>query len=128
LADLLKSQGKVVVFISGGLKTTEDQKSKAIVEKLSSNGVVFTAVDKVVNSYLCPALKDAESPCIYVGGEQLQQSYDDLIALEHELFSAVFPADQVKESLNQKLKKLINKFPVMLFMKGTRDEAKCGFS
>ncbi len=33
-----------------------------------------------------------------------------------------------KESLNERLSKLINVSPVVLFMKGTPDEPKCGFS
>ncbi|EUB60970.1 Glutaredoxin 3 [Echinococcus granulosus] len=33
-----------------------------------------------------------------------------------------------QESLNARLKALINKAPIMLFMKGTPEEARCGFS
>ncbi|VDK38363.1 unnamed protein product [Taenia asiatica] len=34
----------------------------------------------------------------------------------------------VQENLNVRLKALINKAPIMLFMKGTPEEARCGFS
>ncbi|VDM16392.1 unnamed protein product [Hydatigera taeniaeformis] len=34
----------------------------------------------------------------------------------------------VQESLNARLKALINRAPIMLFMKGTPEEARCGFS
>ncbi|KAL5109078.1 Glutaredoxin-3 [Taenia crassiceps] len=34
----------------------------------------------------------------------------------------------VQENLNARLKALVNKAPIMLFMKGTPEEARCGFS
>ncbi|XP_062859718.1 glutaredoxin 3 [Trichomycterus rosablanca] len=38
------------------------------------------------------------------------------------------PGDAPKEDLNERLKKLINAAPCMLFMKGSPQEARCGFS
>ena len=48
----------------------------------------------------------------------------------NNLVSATVPAStqDSSEDLNSRLKKLIHMAPVMLFMKGTPDEPKCGFS
>lgn len=39
-----------------------------------------------------------------------------------------FPADSVVETLEQRLKKLINQSKVMVFMKGSPKAPQCGFS
>ena len=39
-----------------------------------------------------------------------------------------FPADSVVETLEQRLKKLVNQSKVMLFMKGSPKAPQCGFS
>ncbi|XP_067133719.1 glutaredoxin-3 [Centruroides vittatus] len=40
----------------------------------------------------------------------------------------IIPSPQSKEDLNEQLKKLVNAAPCMLFMKGSPEEPRCGFS
>ena len=40
----------------------------------------------------------------------------------------MLPKNEQAESLNDRLKKLVNKSKIMLFMKGNPNEPKCGFS
>jgi glutaredoxin-related protein len=64
-------------------------------------------------------------PQLYANGELLGglDIVKEMVA-SGELKSALPAA----ESLNDRLKKLVNKEPVMLFMKGSPDGPRCGFS
>lgn len=43
-------------------------------------------------------------------------------------FKALIPAETQKETLNDRLEKLINRSKIMLFMKGNPSQPQCGFS
>jgi glutaredoxin-related protein len=70
-------------------------------------------------------------PQIYIKGELIGglDILKELIA--NGEFQSMLPANetsQEKASLEDRLKALINRQPVMLFMKGSPDAPKCGFS
>lgn len=55
------------------------------------------------------------------GEKIMDQSFNEELA-------ALIPAGFIKESLEQRLKKLINREKIMLFMKGEPAAPQCGFS
>lgn len=52
----------------------------------------------------------------------------DIAALTTKCKSFAGAAEDSKKSLNERLKELINKSKIMIFMKGDRDAPRCGFS
>lgn len=64
----------------------------------------------------------ANAPALTAKIEALSQSATTTIAAPPK------PAALSQDELNAKLKKLVNAAPIMLFMKGTPAEPKCGFS
>ncbi len=92
---------------------------------LKTNGVKFLALDLTHRKDLKEAL-NLQPQTVFVKGNILGdlahlKSLGDTL-LQH------FPADSVVETLEQRLKKLVNQSKIMLFMKGSPKAPQCGFS
>lgn len=99
-------------------------------------GVVYAEIDLKVRPIFGELLKQDES-CEFDFTEATQVLIQGKSALSAEVvnkmavdgtLTEMIPAGCIRESLDAKLKKLINQKPVMLFMKGVPEAPECGFS
>ncbi|NWI41745.1 GLRX3 protein, partial [Picathartes gymnocephalus] len=100
--------------------------SKQMVEILSKHKVAFSSFDVFSDEEVRQGLKSFSKwptyPQLYVAGELLGGL--DIVKLDK-----ICPKVQkCEDGGGELLKSLINKAPVMLFMKGSKQMAKCGFS
>ncbi|NXQ74464.1 GLRX3 protein, partial [Quiscalus mexicanus] len=103
--------------------------SRQMVEILQKHGVAFSSFDIFSDEEVRQGLKAFSNwptyPQLYVKGE-LIGGLDIVKELEASgELDTICPKGQ---KLEDRLKSLINKAPVMLFMKGNKQMAKCGFS
>ncbi|XP_041317049.1 glutaredoxin-3 [Pyrgilauda ruficollis] len=103
--------------------------SRQMVEILQKHGVAFSSFDIFSDEEVRQGLKAFSNwptyPQLYVAGE-LIGGLDIVKELEASgELDTICPKGQ---KLEDRLKSLINKAPVMLFMKGNKEMAKCGFS
>jgi Grx4 family monothiol glutaredoxin len=130
----LVNYSPVMLFMKG---TPTDPKcgfSSKIVEILKKENIQFDSFNILSDSEIREALKTYSNwptyPQLYAKG-QLIGGLDIVKELQEngQLLNAI-PAECIKResSLNQRLESLINRAPIMLFMKGTPEEPRCGFS
>jgi len=126
----------IMLFMKGTPDAPQCGFSKQMCELLKSNKIPFSAFNILSDNDVRQGLKEFSNwktyPQLYVNGE-LVGGLDIVKELheEGELITMIQPAlDNVdpKAALHERLKKLINSSPLMLFMKGTPDSPKCGFS
>jgi len=122
----------VMLFMKGTPAEPKCGFSKKIVDILNTNNINFGSFDILSDEEVRNGLKTLFNwptyPQLYVegkliGGLDIVKEMD----AEGELIPAI-PESSRKEDLNSMLKRLINTAPVMLFMKGSPEEPKCGFS
>ncbi|XP_033918468.1 glutaredoxin-3 [Melopsittacus undulatus] len=118
-----------MLFMKGTPKEPRCGFSKQIVEILNKHDISFSSFDIFSDEEVRQGLKTYSNwptyPQLYVSGE-LIGGLDIVKELEASgELDTVCPKTQKLES---RLKALINKAPVMLFMKGSKQVAKCGFS
>lgn len=118
-----------MLFMKGSPKEPRCGFSKQMVEILNKHGISFSSFDIFSDEEVRQGLKAYSNwptyPQLYVAGE-LIGGLDIVKELEASgELDTVCPKAQKLES---RLKALINKAPVMLFMKGSKQVAKCGFS
>ncbi|NXX87555.1 GLRX3 protein, partial [Centropus bengalensis] len=118
-----------MLFMKGSPKEPRCGFSKQIVEILNKHGISFSSFDIFSDEEVRQGLKTYSNwptyPQLYVAGE-LIGGLDIVKELEASgELDAICPKAQ---KLEDRLKTLINKSPVMLFMKGSKQVAKCGFS
>ncbi|NWW78536.1 GLRX3 protein, partial [Climacteris rufus] len=103
--------------------------SKQMVEILSKHEISFSSFDVFSDEEVRQGLKTFSKwptyPQLYVAGE-LIGGLD--IVKELEASGELDTICPKAQKLEDRLKALINKAPVMLFMKGNKQMAKCGFS
>lgn len=118
--------------------------SKKLLQILSDAGITsFGSFDVLSDESIRQALKEYSNwptfPQLFAGGKLIGGvDIIEELAKDEELVSAltptVTPLSQIpleipkKSSLEERLKALINKAPVMLFMKGSPVAPQCGFS
>mmetsp|Transcript_6087 Transcript_6087/g.6999 ORF Transcript_6087/g.6999 Transcript_6087/m.6999 type:complete len:460 (-) Transcript_6087:508-1887(-) len=127
LGKLIKS-APVMLFMKGDPSEPRCGFSAKIVGLLEKEGVTFNSFDILKNEEVRQGLKTFSNwptyPQLYVNGKLIggldivQEMAEDGDLLEQ----------LGVESLNDRLKKLIESAPVMLFMKGNPMEPRCGFS
>ncbi|CAN8308479.1 unnamed protein product [Cochlearia groenlandica] len=134
----LTSSHPVMLFMKG---TPEEPKcgfSRKVVEILKEENVNFGSFDILSDNEVREGLKKFSNwptfPQLYCKGELIGGS-DIAIAMHEsgelkETFKehGIATKESSQESLEDRLKRLINSEKVMLFMKGSPDEPKCGFS
>tara|TARA_A100001015_G_C15039890_1_gene738945 strand:+ start:3953 stop:4978 length:1026 start_codon:yes stop_codon:yes gene_type:complete len=128
----------VMLFMKGSPDTPRCGFSRKIVDILKTNEIEFASFDILQDEDVRQGLKKYSDwptyPQLYVKGElqgglDIVQDYassgnmKEALGIEHlpNQFNSV-------ESLDSRIKLLINKAPIMLFMKGQPDAPQCGFS
>ncbi|XP_061334672.1 glutaredoxin-3 [Pezoporus flaviventris] len=118
-----------MLFMKGTPKEPRCGFSKQMVEILDKHGISFSSFDIFSDEEVRQGLKTYSNwptyPQLYVSGE-LIGGLD--IVKELEASGELDTVCPKAEKLESRLKALINKAPVMLFMKGSKQVAKCGFS
>nr|XP_025971679.1 glutaredoxin-3 [Dromaius novaehollandiae] len=118
-----------MLFMKGSPKEPRCGFSKQMVEILNKHGISFSSFDIFSDEEVRQGLKTYSNwptyPQLYVAGE-LIGGLD--IVKELEASGELDTVCPKACKLEDKLKALINKAPVMLFMKGNKQMAKCGFS
>jgi len=131
---LIKS-APVMLFMKGSKSEPKCKFSTAIVNLLKEIGVEFSTFDILQDQIVREKLKTFSNwptyPQLYVDGE-LIGGLDIVKELNesgelHDLLK-VKKVENNKTDLNDRLKSLINQADVMVFMKGNKQAARCGFS
>lgn len=127
LKSLINSHS-VMIFIKGTPAEPQCGFSSKAVKLLKELNVSFGSFDILSDQDVRQRLKEYSDwptyPQIYVKGELI----GGLDILEELIANGEFQEMVKEESLDEYLQKLISKSNVMLFMKGSPDEPKCGFS
>nr|XP_056705489.1 glutaredoxin-3 [Euleptes europaea] len=125
----LISAAPCMLFMKGTPQEPRCGFSRQIVEILNKNNIVFSSFDIFSDEEVRQGLKIYSSwptyPQLYVAGE-LIGGLD--IVKELEASGELDTICPKAHKLEDRLKVLINKASVMLFMKGNKQAAKCGFS
>lgn len=153
LEDRLKrliTQAPVVLFMKGGPSQPRCGFSRSIVEILKTEGITFASFDILEDEEVRQGLKTFSDwktyPQLYVNGELVggldivkemlaeggEGTLKEALGVKEGGGAAAVDADTQGGgeglTLEERLKVLINKAPVMLFMKGKPAEPMCGFS
>lgn len=130
---LVKS-APVMLFMKGTPDEPKCGFSRRVVEALQEAGCSsFGSFDILSDQQVRDGLKQYSNwptfPQLYVKGE-LVGGCDIILEMKQngELKELLDSAKSSEDTLTQRLKALVNTKPVMLFMKGTPDEPRCGFS
>lgn len=133
LENLINSS-PVMLFMKGKPEEPKCGFSRKVVDILSQEKVEFQSFDILSDEEVRQGLKVHSNwssyPQLYIKGELIGGS-DIVLEMQKsgELKKVLAEKGIVpKDSLEDRLKKLISSSPVMLFMKGTPDAPKCGFS
>eukprot|EP00347_Sterkiella_histriomuscorum_P021830 403332619 len=129
---MILSQHKVLAIIEGSVEQPQGKDSQELIKLLKSNGVRIAAVDASKNVELVEWLKTQADfqgvPALYINGQLIGN-----LETVHKLYNAnelltLVPSDEVHETLESRLKKLINQEKIMVFIKGHASSPYCGFS
>jgi Grx4 family monothiol glutaredoxin len=128
----LVTAAPVMVFIKGTPQEPQCGFSRQLVEILKEQEVEYSTFNILEDPAVRSGLKEFSNwPTflqIYVNGD-LIGGLDIVKALvESGTFKDQLPKILTKEEITAKLKTLINREPVMLFMKGSPEAPRCGFS
>ncbi|XP_006880186.1 PREDICTED: glutaredoxin-3 [Elephantulus edwardii] len=125
----LTNAAPCMLFMKGTPQEPRCGFSKQMVEILNKHNIQFSSFDIFSDEEVRQGLKAYSSwptyPQLYVSGE-LIGGLD--IVKELEASGELDTTCPKAPKLEERLKELTNKAAVMLFMKGTKQEAKCGFS
>ncbi|WOL10136.1 monothiol glutaredoxin-S11 [Canna indica] len=130
----LTNSSPVMVFMKGKPDEPKCGFSRKVIEILRQEKVAFDSFDILSDEEVRQGLKIFSNwpsyPQLYIGGEliggsdivlEMQKSGElKKLLVEKDIIQDVTPEDR--------LKNLITSSPVMLFMKGTPDAPRCGFS
>jgi len=119
----------IMLFMKGTPTTPQCGFSNKIVEILNKEGAKFDSFNILSDEEVRQGLKEYSNwptfPQLYISGK-LIGGLDILKELVEEgEFKNMLPKEK---DLNARLTELLNTAPVMLFMKGTPTDPKCGFS
>ena len=141
----LTHAARVMVFIKGSPQEPKCKFSRQLVTILEQHKVVFASFDILSDPAVRAGIKVFSNwptfPQIYVSGtligglDIVKEHVDDgdLLEILGETAASIalapsLPAASGAGALDARLAALVKRAPVMLFMKGDRDEPKCGFS
>lgn len=130
----LINSSPVMVFIKGTPEEPRCGFSGKLVHILKQENIPFSSFDILSDDEVRQGLKVLSNwpsyPQLYIKGELVGGS--DIVMEMHksgELKKVLSEKGVIpKESLEDRLKSLVSSAPVMLFMKGTPDAPRCGFS
>jgi Grx4 family monothiol glutaredoxin len=127
----------VMLFMKGTPEAPRCGFSRKIVEILKNNQISFASFDILTDEEVRQGLKEYSEwptyPQLYVngsliGGLDIVKEMADSGDLKTQLGLELLVEVAAKPTLDDRLKALTNQAPVMLFMKGSPEQAKCGFS
>ncbi|GAA5816362.1 hypothetical protein MFLAVUS_009890 [Mucor flavus] len=125
----LVNSAPVMIFIKGTPQQPRCGFSRQLVELLASQKVKYSSFNILADEDVRQGLKAYSDwptyPQVYVNGELMGGL--DIIKemIESGEFHEMLPKDK---DLSTRLQEIIEKQPVMVFIKGTPDEPRCGFS
>jgi Grx4 family monothiol glutaredoxin len=128
----LINKAPMMVFIKGSPDQPKCGFSRTLVDILSEHKAVYESFDILSDEQVRQGLKEFSNwptyPQVYVRGELVGglDIIKELVA-SGEL-KGMIPSSESQGSLDDRLRGLVNKDAVMLFMKGSPGEPKCGFS
>jgi len=126
----------IMLFMKGSKAEPFCGFSKQAIAMLNKSGVDYSTFDILQDEEVRQGLKDYANwktyPQLYIKGELLG-GLDIMKEMEaegsfQETLEAAGQQEDEPENLTSKLKGLINKAPVVLFMKGNKEQPFCGFS
>lgn len=129
----LVNMAPVVLFMKGTAQQPRCGFSRQVVELLNKNQVPFETFDILSDENVRQGLKTFSNwptyPQLYakgklIGGLDIARELSESGDLHSELGIVV----QKSYNTDEALKGLVNSSPIMLFMKGTPEAPKCGFS
>lgn len=125
----LINSAKCILFMKGSPDAPRCGFSRTTVELLGKHEVDYSTFDILTDEEVRQGLKTYSNwptyPQLYVDGE-LVGGLD--ILKEMDASGDLAPMLPKKRTLNDRLKELINRAPLMVFMKGDRNTPRCGFS
>ncbi|MES1911942.1 MAG: hypothetical protein MHM6MM_004298 [Cercozoa sp. M6MM] len=128
----LVAASPVMLFMKGTPDSPRCGFSRQIVAILKEHGVVYGSFDILSDNEVRQGLKEFSNwptyPQLYVNGKLLGGLDVIRELVEDEEFLDMIPQESRKSSLNKRLQQLVSQRRVMLFMKGSPDEPRCGFS
>lgn len=130
---MLINSSPVMLFMKGKPDEPKCGFSYKVVEILREENIDFESFDVLSDDEVRQGLKDYSNwssyPQVYIKGELIGGS-DILLQMQRsgELKKVLENKGIKKDTLEDRLKKLTSSSPVMLFMKGTPDAPRCGFS
>lgn len=129
---ILVKASPCMVFMKGEPTNPKCKFSRALVELLKQNNITYGYFDILGNPSVRQGLKDFSNwptfPQVYVGGKFIG-GLDILISLdEDQSLRSVLCSSSTHTNLQESIETLINRYKVILFMKGDRFNPKCGFS
>lgn len=123
------SSAKCMLFMKGSPINPRCGFSRTTIELLNKYEADFASFDILTDEEVRQGLKTYSNwptyPQLYIDGE-LVGGLD--ILKEMDASGELEPMLPKKKKLDDRLKELINKAPLMVFMKGNREEPRCGFS
>eukprot|EP00753_Platysulcus_tardus_P003368 PLAT12427.1.p1 GENE.PLAT12427.1~~PLAT12427.1.p1 ORF type:complete len:509 (-),score=163.42 PLAT12427.1:1402-2730(-) len=125
---------RMILFISGSPAAPADEESKALLALLSDAGLTsYTTYDVQADEAMSAALQAHAGghafPFVYVDGELVGGAEEVSARLAAGGNDALLPPrEDPADALAKRLRSLIDSASVMLFMKGTPEEPRCGFS
>ncbi|CAK9321025.1 unnamed protein product [Citrullus colocynthis] len=130
---MLINSSPVMLFMKGKPDEPKCGFSYKVVEILREENIDFESFDVLSDDEVRQGLKDYSNwssyPQVYIKGELIGGS-DILLQMQRsgELKKVLENKGIKKDTIEDRLKKLTSSSPVMLFMKGTPDAPRCGFS
>lgn len=125
----LVNSAKCILFMKGSPDAPRCGFSRTTVELLGKHEANYSTFDILTDEEVRQGLKTYSNwptyPQLYVDGE-LVGGLD--ILKEMDASGDLAPMLPKKRTLNDRLKELINRAPLMVFMKGDRNTPRCGFS
>lgn len=125
----LVNSAKCILFMKGSPDAPRCGFSRTTVELLGKHEADYSTFDILTDEEVRQGLKTYSNwptyPQLYVDGE-LVGGLD--ILKEMDASGELAPMLPKKRTLNDRLKELINRAPLMVFMKGDRNTPRCGFS
>ncbi|XP_037085327.1 glutaredoxin-3-like [Pollicipes pollicipes] len=128
----LINQAPCMLFMKGTPNEPKCGFSKQMIEIFNSHGVRFSSFNILSDEEVRQGLKTFSDwptyPQVYVGGELVGglDIIKELVA-SGELASTL-PCKKSQQEMDERLRALTTGAPVQLFMKGSREQPRCGFS
>lgn len=132
----LVESAAVIVIMNGSPSAPDDDASKELVEILRANNITFKALDVLKAPSARHGFKtmytNRDYPFLFVHGALFGGIHDVHEVMEKNpgvpLAELLEVQSEVKETLNERLKRLTNAAKVVLFCKGMPTAPRCGFS